>query len=70
MQITGAELRFSDGSKIPVGTLPDDGRRGLEIRSPARTVTWLEVRVTATKNDHPFIGLSEIAVFTPSDKKD
>ncbi len=70
VQITGAELRFSDGSKIPAGTLPDDARRGLEIRFPARTVTWLEVRVTATKNDHPFIGLSEIAVFAPSDKKD
>lgn len=63
VQITAAELRFSDGATIGVGELPDDARRGLEVSFPARTVTWLEVKITRTKSNHPYIGLSEVAVF-------
>lgn len=63
VQVTAAQLRFSDGSTIAVEALQNDARRGREVRFPARTVDWLEVRVTATRDDHPYIGFSEIAVF-------
>ena len=62
-RIMAAELRFSDGAPIAVGPLPDSAAQGREIAFPPRTVTWLEVRVTKTKSDHPYVGISEIAVF-------
>ncbi len=56
-------MRFSDGSTVKVGQLPDDAKKGLELRFVPRDITWLEVRITKTKNDHPYTGLGEIAVF-------
>jgi len=63
VQVTAAELHFSDGSQVDVRELPDDARQGREIRFPGKTVEWLEVRITGTKDNHPYIGISEIAVF-------
>jgi hypothetical protein len=37
-QVTRAAFRFSDGSSVPVPTLPDDGT-GLTICFPVRTVS-------------------------------
>ncbi len=59
-----SELRFSDGLMIKAGELPDDGAKGRQIAFPARTITWLEVRITKTRTEAPNIGLSEVAVFT------
>ena len=67
-RILAAELRFSNGPSIPVGPLPDDATQGREITFSPRTVTWLEVRITKTKSDHPFVGISEIAVFATKPK--
>jgi len=61
--ITTGELAFSDGSKIVVGTLPDDATSGREVEFRARRVTWLTFTVTGVKTGYPHIGLSEIAVF-------
>ena len=63
VQVVEAELRLSDGTTIAIGELPDDATQGRELSFSARTVDWLEVKITRTKSDHPFIGLSEIAVF-------
>jgi len=63
VQVTQAELRFSDGSTITTGELPDDARKGLQVDFAPKTATSLEVQITKTKTTHPYIGLSEIAVF-------
>jgi hypothetical protein len=63
LQVLESELRFSDGSIIKAGELPDDGAKGRQIAFPAKTITWLEVRITRTRTNAANIGLSEVAVF-------
>ena len=62
-QIRSGMLFFSDGSSIKVGELPDDGRKGLEIKFPPKHVKWLIFAVNEVKPSTLNIGLSEIAVF-------
>jgi hypothetical protein len=62
-QITSGLLVFSDGTTLKTGPLPDDARRGLEVRFPAKTVNWVACLVTGAKANSPNIGLAEIAVF-------
>ena len=62
-QVTSGMLVFSDGSTLPVGALPDDAAKGVELRFPAKRVRWLIFAVTGVKEGSPNIGLSEIAVF-------
>jgi hypothetical protein len=62
-QITAGMLIFSDGSTISTSELPDDGKKGLEVRFPARKIHWLIFAVTGAKKGSPNIGLAEIAVF-------
>ena len=47
-QTTSGTLTFSDGTTLEVGALPDDASRGLTVRFPARTVTWVKFTVTAS----------------------
>jgi LmbE family N-acetylglucosaminyl deacetylase len=60
-QILGGMLRFSDGSSVPVGTLPDDGT-GLATDFPARTVTWIRFEVTSARGVDT--GLAEWEVYS------
>jgi LmbE family N-acetylglucosaminyl deacetylase len=62
-QIIGATITFSDGSSLPVGTLPNDGSP-LTLTFPAKTVTSLKLTVTAVSATTRNIGLAEIQVFT------
>ncbi len=62
-QIRSGMLIFSDGTTIMTGELPDDARKGLEIRFPPKKVKWLIFAVHQVKPGSPNIGLSEIAVF-------
>jgi hypothetical protein len=62
-QITSGMLVFSDGATITTGALPDDAKKGLEIRFDRKTVDWLVFVVTGAKKGSPNIGLSEITVF-------
>ena len=62
-QITSGLLFFSDGSSIRTGALPDDAKKGLEVRFAPKTVRWVAFAVDGTKKGSPNIGLSEIAVF-------
>jgi len=64
-QVTSGLLMFSDGKTIATGALPDDARRGLEVRFPPKTIRWLIFAVTGVKKSTQNIGLSEIAVFRP-----
>jgi hypothetical protein len=62
-QVKAGMLVFSDGSTIRTGELPDDAKRGLEVKFAPRKVKWLIFVVTDAKPGSPNIGLSEIAVF-------
>lgn len=62
-QILGGILRFSDGSTVSVGTLPDDGT-GLTINFAARTVTWIRLEVTSARGGA--VGLAEFEVWSAS----
>ena len=56
-------LIFSDGSTIQTGELPDDARRGLEVRFPSKRVKWVIFAINDAKPSTQNIGLAEIAVF-------
>ena len=61
-QITGGELRFSDGSSISVGALPDEGQwKGKRIVFEKKNVRWMEFKATRVKGSR--VGLAEVAVF-------
>ena len=60
-QILGGTLRFSDGSSLLVGALPDGGA-GLTTNFASRTVTWIRFEVTSARGDS--VGLAEWEVST------
>ena len=60
-QILGGTLRFSDGSSVVVGPLPNDGT-GLTTNFAPRTVTWIRFDVTNARGGAA--GLAEWEVFT------
>ncbi len=66
-QVTKGMLIFSDGTTIPTGELPDDGKKGLEVKFPPIKAKWLIFAVTECKNGSANIGLAEIAVFRRRD---
>ena len=59
-QVMAGTLRFSDGSSIPVGALPNNGA-GLVVTFPQRTVTSLEFDIEQANGFH--VGLAEIEVY-------
>jgi hypothetical protein len=61
-QITAGNIQFSDGSSIPVPTLNNDGT-GVALTFPAKTVTSLQLNITAVSATTQNIGLSEIQVY-------
>lgn len=62
-QVTGATLRFSDGSVVSVSALPNDGSQRI-VDISARTVTSLELSVTAVSPTTYNIGLTELQAQT------
>ncbi|BCJ45070.1 hypothetical protein GCM10010168_68700 [Actinoplanes ianthinogenes] len=64
-RVTGAVLRFSDGSAIPVGPLPDDGSP-VTVGFTPRTVTSLRFTVTGVSGTTRNVGLAEIRAVTAS----
>ncbi|MCW2144448.1 GlcNAc-PI de-N-acetylase [Actinoplanes cyaneus] len=62
-RITAGVLRFSDGSRITVGPLPDDGAPLLLTFAP-RTVTGLRFTITAVSATTTDAGLAEIHTIT------
>ena len=61
-QITGGNIAFSDGSSIPVGSLPNDGS-GLTLTFAAKTVTTLQLNITSVSSTTENVGLAEIQVY-------
>lgn len=65
-QNTQGMLSFSDGTSVPVGTLPNDGT-GLAVDFSVRAVTWLRYTVTGVSSSTISSGLAEIApMFVPA----
>ena len=62
-QVMAGTLTFSDGTSLPFGTLPDDGKTPWMLRFPPKTITSLTFKVTAVKASTENAGLSEIAVY-------
>ncbi len=62
-QVMAGTLTFSDGSSLPFGALPDDGKTPLTLRFPPKTITSLTFQVSAVKPSTENAGLSEIAVY-------
>jgi LmbE family N-acetylglucosaminyl deacetylase len=61
-QITAGNIQFSDGSSIPVPALANDGS-GVTLTFAAKTVTSLQLNITAVSASTQNIGLSEIQVY-------
>src|SRR5262249_13872816 len=51
-QVTDGLLRFSDGSTVPFGALPDDGT-GLRVTFASRNVTWVRFEVGHQRGSSP-----------------
>jgi hypothetical protein len=58
-QILSANLQFSDGTTVSVGTLPNDGS-ALTITFPAKATTSLRLNILTVSGTTQNIGLSEI----------
>lgn len=58
-QVTGGTLTFSDGSKVTVGSLPNDGS-DLVVDFTSRKVTWVRFTTTKVSNSTVNVGLSEV----------
>ncbi len=56
-------LTFSDGTSIKTGKLPDDARKGLEVKFPPKNVRWIMFSIKKVGEKVENIGLSEMAVF-------
>ena len=61
-QLVAGAIEFSDGSKIPVGPLPNDGRPA-EYTFPPRAVRSLRLVVAAVSRATENVGLAEMQVF-------
>ncbi len=61
--VLAGTLLFSDGSSVPVGTLPNNAA-GLEIAFPSRIVTWVQFRVDSAYGVNT--GLAEIEIYGTS----
>jgi LmbE family N-acetylglucosaminyl deacetylase len=61
-QITAGNIQFSDGSTINVGTLPNDGS-AYTLSFAAKTVTSLQLNITAVSASTANVGLAEIQVY-------
>lgn len=61
--VTSGTLTFSDGSTLDVGGLPNDGKQGVSVAFPSKTVTWVKFTITGVSSTTQNAGISEIAVF-------
>lgn len=67
--ITSGQLKFSDGSRLTTGPLPDDAATPLEVKFKPKTVDWVEFRVGGVKPGSIYIGLSEFVVLGAGDDR-
>jgi hypothetical protein len=56
-------LKFSDGSSVQVGELPNDAKTPADITFPEKQITWVRFEVTQNSPTSKMSGLSEFGVF-------
>jgi LmbE family N-acetylglucosaminyl deacetylase len=61
-QITGGNITFSDGSRVTVGTLPNNGSAST-LSFTAKTVTTLQLNITSVSSSTQNVGLAEIQAY-------
>lgn len=61
--ILAGKVELSDGTVLPVGELPADGRTPFELHFRGRKIRWVRFTVTEVSELTGWVGLSEIAVF-------
>ena len=61
--VKGGTLFLSDGTVLPVGELPGDGKTPFVVEFSPRQIDWLVFVVTAVSEQTGWVGLSEIAVY-------
>ena len=61
--ILAGTLEFSDGTKLEVGELPNDGKFPTTLTFPKKAFTWVKFTVNKTGDTTRNAGLAEIAVF-------
>lgn len=64
-QVTGARLRFNDGSTILTGELADDGSAPRVVTFPDKDVSSVIVEVSSVKKGTENAGFAEIGVYGP-----
>jgi hypothetical protein len=62
-QVLGGRIVLSDGSAIPFGALPNDGKIPVNLKFPTRQIRWLRVEITAVSATTQNAGLAEIGAF-------
>jgi hypothetical protein len=62
-QVVAGKLKFSDGSSLDVGTLPNDGKTPLNLTFPEKEITWVQFEMTQGSPTTKSGGLSEFGVF-------
>ncbi|MCT9868568.1 chitobiase/beta-hexosaminidase C-terminal domain-containing protein [Paenarthrobacter aurescens] len=65
-QITAGNLQFSDGSTVPVPSLPNNGS-GLTINFPAKTVSSVRLNITSVSSGTTNAGLAEFEAYLGTD---
>ena len=63
--IKGANLTFSDGSGLPFGSTSNNGT-SKNVNFNSRSVTWIQMLVTAVGAANSNVGLVEFAVYGPA----
>jgi hypothetical protein len=61
-KVLAATLTFSHGTSVAVGELAAQDEKGLELRFPARTISWLRFTVDQVSASCSNAGLAEIVV--------
>jgi hypothetical protein len=61
-QVTGGTLTFSDGSKVTVGALPNDGT-GLPVTFYSKSITWARFTVNQVSSTTSSVGLAEFEAY-------
>lgn len=61
--ILSGRLVLSDGTVLPVGELPADGKTPYEVKFPPRSIRWLMFVATEVTEQTGWVGLSELAVY-------
>lgn len=62
-QVTSGIITFSDGTKMGIGVLPNDGAEPLVLEFPPRSTSSLRFEITGVRNTTENSGFSEIGVY-------